>query len=650
MSPRSRRPSVAPSFPVRRLAMLLAVGLVSPLLASDASLDAPATVSVGAEVEVGWSGSPDEGAFVSIDPEGAPESKYGAYQYLRSNPVKLRAPGAPGRYEIRLHSGASGYAVLASSPLEVTAASATVSVPATVSSGGVVSVTWTGPAHSGDFLSLDEAGAKESSYGAYVYTSKGSPVELPVPGEPGSYEVRYHLGASGYPVIGSAPITVEDVGATISVPARVAAGGTITVEWEGPDHPRDFLSFDEAGAPESSYGDYAYTSKGSPLELPVPESPGSYEVRYHLGASGYRVIGSAAVEVGDVTATVRPAETIVAGEPFEVAWTGPGNDLDYVTIVPAGAEEGTYGRYAYTKRGNPVRVQAPDEPGDYEVRYLTGREDRTLASAAVEVLPGQSQGFLQVVPTGGDDAGAPGRGAVEVILDASGSMLQRLEGIRRIELARQALLELVEGAIPAGTPFALRVFGHREADACRTDLEIPLAPLEPAAAAQRIRAVEAMNLAKTPIADSLRRVGEDLAGVEGPRLVVLVTDGEETCSGDPAAAIRALSEGGTRVEVNIVGFAIEELMLREQFEKWAELGGGRYLDATDGDGLRDAMRGAVRPGFQVLVEGEVVASGTVGGAAVEVPVGAVRVRLSDGRDLGEVTVRSDETTRVEAGG
>src|SRR5690606_23390906 len=113
------------------------------------------------------------------------------------------------------------------------------------------------------------------------------------------------------------------------------------------------------------------------------------------------------------------------------------------------------------------------------------------------------------------------------------------EGERRINIAKNMLTDAVRELIPAGTPVALRVFGHREPDACRTDLEIPLGPLNPDAAAATIAGIQAMNLARTPIADSLAAVEADLAGAAGGAIVVLVTDGEETCDGNPAAVITA---------------------------------------------------------------------------------------------------------------
>jgi hypothetical protein len=635
----------------RLFASILALAAPPATQAATVSVTAPAEVEVGAAFEASWSGTAGQGDFISVDPAGAPEREYGAYVYAsKGSPVSLRAPGTPGDYAVRYHSGGSGYPVLASAPLRVVPATATLEVPPTVERGGSITVAWTGPDNPQDFISVDPAGAAEGKYGAYGYTSKGSPLEIPAPAEAGSYEVRYHLGVSGYAVIGTAAVTVGAAAATVEAPARADAGSTLSIAWTGPDNPRDFISIDPAGAPQQEYGRYAYTSKGSPLEIPVPDAPGRYEVRYHLGASGYPVIGAAPLEVGAVTATVEPRQPIVAGEPFEVAWSGPDNELDFVTIVPAGTAEGQYGNYAYTRRGNPLRIEAPAAPGDYEVRYLTGQERRRLASEPVEVRPGTARGSLRVVAASGATGAATDLGAVEVILDASGSMLQRLEGARRIDLARDALLGLTGETLPDGVPFALRVFGHREADSCRTDLEIPLAPLDRSRVAATIRSVEAKNLAKTPIADSLRAVARDLAGASGPRLVVLVTDGEETCDGDPAAAIRELAAGGVEVRVNIVGFAIDELMLKEEFEGWARLGGGRYFDATDGEGLRQAVRGAIRETFEAVSNGEVVAGGTVGGDAVELPVGEYRVRTSSGKDLGAVTIAADEETTVRLGG
>jgi Mg-chelatase subunit ChlD len=604
-----------------------------------ASVKAAESVPVGSPLEVRWTGPNAAGDFVSIDAAGAAESTYGAYAYPSAgNPLTLKAPDAPGTYEIRYHGGGAGYPVLARAPLRVTDVAATLEAPASVEAAGTLSVRWQGPNQPNDFVSIDRAGAGDREYGNYAYPSQGNPLSIRAPDAPGEYAVRYHLAGS-YRVIGSAPLRVGAVGATLKPPASAVAGASVAIAWSGPGKTGDFVSIDAPGAPERDYGNYAYAAKENPVAVRAPDAPGDYVVRYHLAAS-YAVIGSAPLRVEPATATLAAPATVVAGSVFEVRWSGPNNTGDYVSVLKSGAPDRTWGASnGYTARGNPVRIEAPAVPGAYELRYLTGQSTLTLAKAPLRVTPGAARGKLRVVSESADAGSYPN---VEFVLDASGSMLQRLGGVRRIELAKTALSELARDALPASSAFALRVFGHEQAGSCRTDLEIPLAKIDRAAAVARIQALGAMNLAKTPIAASLLKVKDDLAGASGPRLVVLVTDGEETCEGDPKAAIAALRAGGVDVRVDIVGFAVDEVVLEDTFREWARLGGGSYFDANDGEQLRKAMRDALQPSFEVLAGAKVVATGAVNGEAVALPVGSYRVRLrGSGKDLGAVAIEAE---------
>lgn len=610
-----------------------------------ATLSGPARAVVGANLSVSWTGPGANLDFISVDRPGQADTEYGDYVYARDNPASLTAPELPGQYAVRYHSGESGYAVLATLALEVVDTTATLDVPASVDAGGDVRLAWTGPGHARDFISIDAVGADERLYGPYVYATT-SPVSLRAPDQAGTYTVRYHL-AQTYRVIGSASLVVGTVSATLVAPAQVAGGADVEVAWTGPDGMLDYVSIDTLGAPDIEYGPYQYTASGSPLVLRAPEGPGAYQIRYHVGRS-YAVIGSTALEVLPNTATVSGPAAAVGGGTFMVAWTGPDNVGDYLTIVPAGAPNRDYLSYAYTRTGAPATLEAPLEAGSYEIRYMTGVRRDILASAPIDITPGIVPGTLQVVA----DAGAyTTLGAVEVILDASGSMLQRIDGERRIQIAREVLVELVDEVVPAGTPFALRVFGHREVDSCRTDLEIGLSPLDPGTAAATIRTVQAMNLARTPIAASLRHVQTDLAAASGPKLVVLITDGEETCDDDPAAALVELRAAGADVRVNVVGFAIDEHRLREQFEEWAQAGGGVYLEAHDRAQLRSAMAATVETAYQVLRGDDVVATGVVNGQAVTLAPGQYRVRVLVGSASREhiVEITAGEHERLAVG-
>lgn len=268
-----------------------------------------------------------------------------------------------------------------------------------------------------------------------------------------------------------------------------------------------------------------------------------------------------------------------------------------------------------------------------------------VAESEFREAPGP--GTLRVVAD--EDGGAATSGAVELILDASGSMLQRIAGKRRIAIAKEVLTEAVNDWIPDGTPVALRVFGHREPNACRTDLEVPLAPLDRAAVAAKIDAVNAMNLAKTPIADSLAATAGDLQNAQGNVSVLLLTDGEETCEGDPAAAVAELQEKGIDVTLNIVGFAIDNEATEAQFAEWAEAGSGKYFAATDQAGLSEAVNEALKIPFAVYNEtGERVAEGLVGGEAVILDAGYYRVVVATAtpQAFEEVEVPGEEETTL----
>ncbi|NND72868.1 MAG: VWA domain-containing protein, partial [Rhodothermales bacterium] len=239
--------------------------------------------------------------------------------------------------------------------------------------------------------------------------------------------------------------------------------------------------------------------------------------------------------------------------------------------------------------------------------------------------------------------------AIEIILDASGSMLQRIEGKRRIAIARDVLTDLVDNTIPDGTPLALRIFGHRTPGECQTDLEVPLGPINKDAVKTRILQTEAKNLAKTPIGASLAQVASDLKTAQGEKLILLITDGEETCDGDPAAAIDALKEQGLDIRVNIVGFAIDDQQLKNEFTRWANAGGGRYFDAANETDLASSIIQALLPKYQVLDDTDsIVAEGTVGSDSLSLAPGTytVKVLTSPAQILPSVGIVSDNTTTL----
>ena len=265
-------------------------------------------------------------------------------------------------------------------------------------------------------------------------------------------------------------------------------------------------------------------------------------------------------------------------------------------------------------------------------------------------LPDTSIAAVWAASDGADESSP----VVELILDASWSMVKDdTGGERRIDIARAVLLDLLADPtiIPDGTPVALRTFGNIEGDySCRTDLMAPLAPLNREELSAIIAEVEPQENANTAIARSLVLSASDLvAGQSRPKIVVLLTDGEETCGGNPASAIQALNEQRIDLKVNIVGLAIDSDDLRQQFQDLAAQGGGEYFDASDKDELAAALADAVSVPYRVLdAEGNVVARGIVDRDPVVVEPGTYTVEILTNpvRIIEEVVIDAEPVTVV----
>src|SRR5690606_30907630 len=113
--------------------------------------------------------------------------------------------------------------------------------------------------------------------------------------------------------------------------------------------------------------------------------PGLYEARYGL-REGAGTGATAPVEVVEAEIGVAAPEQVTTGASFAVSWSASVHPEDYVTIVPVGADEGTYRSYERVRDKNEANLIAPTEPGLYEVRYVLREGARAVASAPVEVI------------------------------------------------------------------------------------------------------------------------------------------------------------------------------------------------------------------------------------------------------------------------
>jgi hypothetical protein len=513
----------------------------------------------------------------------------------------------------------------------------------TTKAGSELVVAISGTDHPRDFVTIMPKGAPEGVFDTYQYAGSGGGVKLRAPAKAGEYEIRVLAAAPPYKTLARRSVVVEVTSAAISSAPEVSAGKRFSFTWSGPDNIGDYIGIGEIDPKGERYLTFAYTKSGVSLTLTAPDKPGVYELRYFL-ASG-SVIATQKITVTGVTATLQGPANVGAGEIFKVAWTGPNNMGDYITIVGGGTQEGSAGNFSYTATGSPAVLVAPPTPGGYEIRYSTGQSHLTLARTAISVAPGKEEAGLISVSASRDRRSDR---AVEVILDASGSMLLRVGKQTRIDIAKQTLLLLTSSLLAPGTPFALRVLG-RELDSCQTTLDIPLGPLNPEAVSTRLSALQVKNRARTPIGASIARIGEDLSAAKGERLIVLLTDGEETCGGDAAAEVQKLKTTGVPFQLNIVGFAIDNKKIGASFRHLAELGNGSYFDAKDAASLTKSIGEAMQPGFEVFnPSGTFITSGFIGGPPVRVVPGAYSIRLRGQPSIPPIhtTVKPRQTSQV----
>lgn len=200
-----------------------------------------------------------------------------------------------------------------------------------------------------------------------------------------------------------------------------------------------------------------------------------------------------------------------------------------------------------------------------------------------------------------------------LVLDESGSMWAELpEGRTRIEVARDVLTDFLTTR-DATQPLGVLAYGHnRRGDCADIETLAPVGVQDGAALAGRLNAL--VPKGKTPLADALRRAASEVPLTAEEADIVLVTDGLETCGGDPCAVAAGLAAEGIKLRAHVVGFGLTEGEI-SQIACIAEATGGMVLATHSGAELADALKrttqAAAPPPVILNAPAEVPARGTV---------------------------------------
>lgn len=176
-----------------------------------------------------------------------------------------------------------------------------------------------------------------------------------------------------------------------------------------------------------------------------------------------------------------------------------------------------------------------------------------------------------------------------IVFDASGSMGTTDFALKvpRIARVKRSLARVIPEVAPVRR-LGLIVYGEGAYDDCGA-IRLYMRPTANAAD-QLLRIIETLNpRGRTPLTQSVRQAAEVLDYTRQQAVVVLVTDGEETCGGDPCALGAQLEKAGRDITVHVIGYREGD---SEYFKARcvADETGGRYYPVSTEDELIEALR------------------------------------------------------------
>ena len=199
--------------------------------------------------------------------------------------------------------------------------------------------------------------------------------------------------------------------------------------------------------------------------------------------------------------------------------------------------------------------QSPTATGQTSGRFRSGKTESTSAVARSLVL----------------------------IVDVSASMSQPVEDGdgTRLDAAKTALRNVLDDAPNDGTlEYALVTFGEHNGCSIAVPVDFTTNPQLVTSYASGLK-----PQGQTPLSDALKRA-ERLAlnnALSDDILLVLLSDGEESCDGDPIAVANAIKNRGQvrLISVNTIGIGLEDgSSAQQQIRDIAQSGGGQHYSTS----------------------------------------------------------------------
>lgn len=179
------------------------------------------------------------------------------------------------------------------------------------------------------------------------------------------------------------------------------------------------------------------------------------------------------------------------------------------------------------------------------------------------------------------------------VFDASGSMGTTDLTTKEPHIARvKRALHRILPEIPRSRRMGLIIYGEGAYNQCDS-IDLKVRPRTNAGPLIVSEVDKVQPAGRTPLTQSVRNAAEILDYQRNPSVIVLLTDGEETCSGKPCDLAEALKAKAADLTIHVIGYRHRDAAgLGAVFGArcLAEETGGLYISVESEDELADALR------------------------------------------------------------
>ncbi|MEC5424943.1 VWA domain-containing protein [Virgibacillus sp. C22-A2] len=188
---------------------------------------------------------------------------------------------------------------------------------------------------------------------------------------------------------------------------------------------------------------------------------------------------------------------------------------------------------------------------------------------------------------------------IEVLLDASGSMGAYIGDKTMMEIAKDSIHDFMK-QVPEDANVSFRVYGHEgtgsqedKGKSCAAIEQVyGYAPYKEDEFQKELDKIEPAGW--TPLASVLEQAEEALQEFDSENstnLIYVVSDGVETCDGDPVKVAKSLADSNAEPIINIIGFNVNS-NAQKQLKEMAEVSGGVFSTANNQDQLKEEFNRA----------------------------------------------------------